>query len=156
MAGTSVRRQVSMNALESSNQPPLSKSTAKKKDVSSKSIGYTPATKRCPASSHPERCHRITSSVTGRKRRFGHSAHLMRGFSQMPRTHSLAHAGAYPDLPVFRLSNRRAYTSSRPRKRDRKRAILVWEEDAWLTGSGLKTIGRSREGDIKRTAHCSH
>jgi hypothetical protein len=30
----------------------------------------------------------------------------------MPRTHSLAHAGAYPDLPVFRLSNRRAYTSS--------------------------------------------
>jgi hypothetical protein len=39
-------------------------------------------------------CQRITSSVTGRKRRCGHSAHLIRGFSQMPRTHSLAQAGA--------------------------------------------------------------
>jgi hypothetical protein len=33
--------------------------------------------------------------------------HLSRGFSQMPRAHSFAHAGAYPDFPVFRLSNRR-------------------------------------------------
>jgi len=32
--------------------------------------------------------------LTGRDRRLGHSAHLMRGFSQMPRTHSLAQAGA--------------------------------------------------------------
>lgn len=38
----------------------------------------------------------------------------------MPRTHSCAQAGAYPDFPVFRLSNRRAYTSSRPRKSERK------------------------------------
>lgn len=29
---------------------------------------------------------------------------LMRGFSQTPRTHSLAHAGADPELLVFRLS----------------------------------------------------
>lgn len=29
-----------------------------------------------------------------RKRRFGQSAHLIRGFSQMPRTHSFAQAGA--------------------------------------------------------------
>jgi hypothetical protein len=32
----------------------------------------------------------------------------MRGFSHTPRTHSLAQAGAYPDLPVLRLSNLRA------------------------------------------------
>ena len=119
-----------MKAVESSSQSPLSKSTAKKKHVSSRSIGYTPATKRSPASSQPERCHRITSSVTGRKRRFGHSAHLMRGFSQMPRTHSLAQAGAYPDLPVFRLSNRRGYTSSRPRKSERNNPIFSSDEES--------------------------
>ena len=118
-----------MKAVESSSQPALSKSTAKKKHVSSRSIGYTPATKRSPASSEPERCHRITSSVTGRNRRLGHSAHLMRGFSQMPRTHSLAQAGAYPDFPVFRLSNRRGYTSSRPRKSERKSAIFSSDEE---------------------------
>ena len=47
-----------------------------------------------PSSSWPDRCQRMTSSVTGRNRRLGHSAHLMRGFSQMPRTHSFAQAGA--------------------------------------------------------------
>jgi len=67
---------------------------ATKKHVSSKSIGYTPATNGCPAVSRPERCHRMTSSVTGRNRRWGHSAHLIRGFSQRPGTHSFAHAGA--------------------------------------------------------------
>lgn len=54
-----------------------------------------------------DRCQRMTSSVTGRKRRCGQTAHLTWGFSQTPRTHSFAHAGAYPDLPVLRLSNRR-------------------------------------------------
>jgi hypothetical protein len=49
----------------------------------------------------------MTSSVTGRNRRCGRSAHLIRGFSQIPRTHSFVQAGAYPDLPVFRLSKRR-------------------------------------------------
>src|SRR3990172_4486412 len=78
----------------------------------------------------------MTSSVTGRNRRLGHSAHLIRGFSQMPRTHSFAQAGAYPDLPVFRLSNRRGYTSSRPRKSDRKSAILSADEDCrWTNAS---------------------
>ena len=71
----------------------------------------------------------MTSSVTGRNRRLGHSAHLMRGFSHTPRTHSLAQAGAYPDLPVLRLSNRRGYTSSRPRKSDRNRAIFASDDD---------------------------
>ncbi len=33
-------------------------------------------------------------SGIGRKRRLGHSVHLIRGFSQSPRTHSLAQAGA--------------------------------------------------------------
>ena len=41
------------------------------------------------------------------ERRCGHTAHLILGFSQMPGTHSFAHAGTEPDLPVFRLSNRR-------------------------------------------------
>ena len=42
-------------------------------------------TKSRPSSSRPDRCQRITSSVTGKKRRFGHSAHLTRGFSHRPR-----------------------------------------------------------------------
>jgi hypothetical protein len=75
----------------------------------------------------------MTSSVTGRNRRLGHSAHLMRGFSQTPRTHSLAQAGAYPDRPVLRLSNRRGYTSSRPRKSDRNRAIFAADDDVRST-----------------------
>jgi hypothetical protein len=32
---------------------------------------------------------------------------LIRGFSQTHRIHSLPQSVAYPDLPVFRLSNRR-------------------------------------------------
>jgi hypothetical protein len=37
-----------------------------------------------------------------------------------------SHAGGNnPDLPVFRLSNRRAYTSSRPRINDRNSAIFA-------------------------------
>ena len=36
----------------------------------------------------------VRASVTARRRRCGHTAHLTRGFSQMPRTHSFAHAGA--------------------------------------------------------------
>jgi hypothetical protein len=48
----------------------------------------------------------MTSSVTGRKRLFGQSAHLILGFSQAPRTHSFAQAGWYPERPVFRLSKR--------------------------------------------------
>src|SRR5262249_25148542 len=90
-----------------------------------------PATKGCPSASCPERCQRMTPSVTGRKRLLGHSAHLIRGFSHTPFTHSFAHAGAYPALPVFRLSKRRGYTSSRPRKSDRKRRIFSSEDECW-------------------------
>src|ERR1017187_2667222 len=57
------------------------------------SMGYTPMTKSRPKSSLPDRWWRTTSAVTGRKRRFGHSRHFMRGFSHKPRTHSFAHAG---------------------------------------------------------------
>ena len=77
----------------------------------------------------------MASSVTLKKRRFGQSAHLIRGFSQTPRTHSLAQAGAYPDLPVFRFSNRRGYTSSRPRKSDRNKAILTAGGEFFVTAS---------------------
>ena len=79
----------------------------------------------------------MTSSVTGRKRRLGHSAHLIRGFSQTPLTHSFAHAGAYPALPVLRLSKRRGYTSSRPRKSDRKIRILSSDDERWSTTPGF-------------------
>ena len=53
-----------------------------------------PMTKLCPWSSLPERCRRMTSGVIGTKARLGQSAHLIRGFSQIPRTHSFAQAGA--------------------------------------------------------------
>ena len=49
---------------------------------------------RIADASAPDRCQRMTSSVSGRNRRCGHSAHLMRGFSHTPRTHSFAQAGA--------------------------------------------------------------
>lgn len=45
----------------------------------------------------------MTWSVTGRNAWFGHSPHLTLGFSQMPRTHSFEHAGAYPLLPLLAL-----------------------------------------------------
>src|SRR5579864_7790182 len=64
----------------------------------------------------------------------------MRGFSQIPRTHSFAQAGAYPALPLFRLSKRRGYTSSRPRKRDRKSAILTSDRDVPSTESEIRLI----------------
>jgi len=38
-------------------------------------------------------------------------------------------AGAYPDFPVLRLSNRRGYTSCRPRKSERNSAIFASDED---------------------------
>jgi hypothetical protein len=92
-AGTLRRRHVSRKAAASSSQPALSRSTARKKQVSSWSSGQTPATKGCPSPSIPDRCHPVTSSVTGRRRRCAHSVHLMRGFSQRPRTHSWAQTG---------------------------------------------------------------
>ena len=48
----------------------------------------------CPNRSFPDKCQRMTSSVTARKARHAQSAHLIRGFSQIPRTHSLPQAGA--------------------------------------------------------------
>ena len=42
----------------------------------------------------PPQGQRITSSVTGRNRRLGQTAHLIFGFSHTPGRHSLAHAGA--------------------------------------------------------------
>ena len=84
-----------------------------------------PATNGRPRESSPQRCQRMTSSATGRKRWFGQSLHLILGFSQTPRTHSLLQAGWYPARPVFLLSKRRGYTSSRPRKRERNSLIFA-------------------------------
>jgi len=74
----------------------------------------------------------MTSSVTGRKRRNEQSLHLILGFSQIPRTHSFAHAGEYPTFPVLRLSNLTGYTSVLPRNNDRNNAILISAGDSWL------------------------
>ena len=67
-----------------------------------------------PCRSRPPRRNTFRPGAAGRRQQRtarvadpGHSAHLMRGFSQTPRTHSFPQAGAYPDLPVFRLSKRR-------------------------------------------------
>ena len=105
--------------------------------MSRRAAADTHPTKACPWSSRPDRCQRMTSSVTGRNRRCWHSVHLTRGFSQTPRTHSLAHAGAYPDLPVVLLSKRLGYTSARPRNRDPKSAIFSVDEEFLLTGTGF-------------------
>ena len=67
--------------------------------------------------------------------------HLIRGFSHRPLTHSFAQAGWYPDLPVRRLSNRRGYTSSRPRKSERKSAIFSWGGEDRETNNGGGALG---------------
>jgi hypothetical protein len=66
---------------------------------------------------------------------------LIRGLSHRPLTHSFAQAGWYPDLPVRRLSNRRGYTSSRPRKGERKSAIFSWDGEACETSNGVGLLG---------------
>ncbi len=50
-----------------------------------------------------------------RRRALGQLTHLVFGLPQTPRIHSFAQAGAYPLLPVVRLSKRFAKTSERPR-----------------------------------------
>lgn len=85
-------------------------------------------------------------SVTGRNCRWGHSAHLMRGFSQMPAFHSLAQAGAYPVLPDL-PSQRRAYTSGRPRNRRRNRVTFssIESRDGAAATAGGAAAGASRQ-----------
>jgi len=73
----------------------------------------------------PDKCARIVSSVTGKNRLTVQALHFTRGFSQTPRTHSLPHAGEYPDLPVARLSKRTGKTSDLPRNNDLNSAILA-------------------------------
>jgi len=48
--------------------------------------------------------------------------------------------GRQPDFPVFRLSNRRGYASSRPRKRERKSAIVACAGDEWLTTNEVASV----------------
>jgi hypothetical protein len=65
-------------------------------------------------------------------------------FSQWPLTHSFAQAGASPDLPVLRLSNRRGYWSSRPRKRARDKAIFSSGDRWWTRPRSRPTESGSR------------
>jgi hypothetical protein len=87
--------------------------------------------------SRPCKCFLTTSSVTGSNAWFRQSVHLIRGFSQIPRTHSLRHAGAYPVLPVFEFSHLRGKTSSRPRKSERNRVILSALDNAVLVAASV-------------------
>src|SRR6266542_6191645 len=82
----------------------------------------------------PCRWSRTACSVTGRKAWLGHSPHLTRGFSQMPRTHSFAQTGAYPCRPALALVLSCAYTSSLPRNRLRNNATLS-VDDSGAAGS---------------------
>jgi hypothetical protein len=83
-----------MNAVESSNQLFLSKSTARKKHVSSREHGVD--------AGHEGLAGVVTAREVPADYFIGHRQELtvgalralMRGFSQMPRSHSLAHAGA--------------------------------------------------------------
>jgi len=48
----------------------------------------------------------MIESESGSSNRWLQSAHLIRGFWQMPARHSFAQAGEYPALPVVLLSQR--------------------------------------------------
>ena len=58
------------------------------------------------------------------------------GFPQTPRTHSLAHAGAYPDRRVLLFSQRTGNTSKRPAKSLRKSATFSATDELPVTPSG--------------------
>ena len=78
----------------------------------------------------------MTASDTCISERLLQSAHLIRGFSQMLGRHSLAHAGAYPDLPLVALSQRTGWTSVRPRNRRRNSATFSAVERVDDSGGG--------------------
>ena len=84
-------------------------------------------------SSFPERCQRRTRSLISTNAWWGQSAHLTRGFSQIPLIHSLWQAGEYPVLPLRRFSNRRGNTSIRPLNKDLNNLILSPSEDSFVT-----------------------
>ena len=77
--------------------------------------------------------------MTGKNHRAEQTPHFTRGFSQTPRTHSLAHAGEYPDFLDARLSNRTGNTSALPRNNDRNSAILSSGGETRETGCGVET-----------------
>src|SRR3972149_239052 len=87
----------------------------------------------------------MTWSVTGRKAWLGHSPHFTRGFSQTPRTHSFAHAGAYPLRRVVVLVQSLGYRSPRPRKIWRKSATFVLDVSG-ADGSGTRGSRRAASG----------
>src|SRR6185312_16727835 len=85
----------------------------------------------------PPRCRAMTLSETGMKAWFGHSPHFTCGLPQIPFTHSLVQAGAYPDRFVRAFSHRIGNTSDRPAKRWRKRPIFWSEVDDAVTITDL-------------------
>ena len=106
-------------------------------------------------------CQRMTSSVTGRNRRCGHSAHLIRGFSQMPRTHSLAHAGAVPRLAARpALESPRVHVHAPSEQRLEERNLLgrrgVRVDRCWIPTHGHSCGGRSRMWSQRIRPHSEH
>ena len=79
----------------------------------------------------------------------GHSPHLTRGFSQMPRTHSFAHAGAYPFRPVDEWAGRRGEElvvvyrvwGGHPRRHETRWTALALRPSTWPAGPGAPRVG---------------
>src|SRR5216683_8167615 len=106
--------------------------------------------------SRPWRWLLTISAVTGTNAWFRQSVHLIRGFSQMPRTHSLRHTGAYPALPVFGFSHLRGKTSSRPRKSERKTVILSSLDNAVVVVAFCADFVDAVDGALSRScSSCS-
>src|SRR5260370_25012653 len=72
----------------------------------------------------PRRWRSIDTSSTAKNAWFGHAEHLTFGFSQIPRRHSFAQAGAQALRPPVPFSQRVGKTSGRPRKNPRNKAIF--------------------------------
>ena len=82
----------------------------------------------------------------------------MRGFSHTAARHSLAQAGAQPDLPEVKLSQRTGYTAVRPRKSRRNSATLspVLKPERYISGnsSGVGSPETGRASGNGGTTRC--
>jgi hypothetical protein len=134
-AGTGCKRDVSRNARASRAQVSSSKSTARKKQRINAEDKILPTCVGPNAIIAPQVAfdYVIVHGNEGLVRAL--ATHLTCGFLQTPRTHSLAHAGAYPDRPVLRFSHRTGNTSKRPAKIRRNRAILSTTDEPLVTPS---------------------
>jgi len=123
-AGTFSRWQVSRRPLNPPNQSPCrNRRLEEARLIQEQSDTRRPRSALRPSVTAGE-VQRITFVGHGEKRRFGHSAHLMRACAQMPRTHSFAQRAHTLTSPSSGSRIVADYTSSRPRKSARNSAIF--------------------------------